>query len=275
MSLVNQFDKAVLERCGRLTIAERAKTGYYRKSDMDKAYKELYQNPRIQSRFGGGVAKMKQTPVGVFGSAGGNGSAVGDILPPRFGARPFNLGTSKGSVSMFSSDSDSETSTLPLPRSERMERMGANLSDVESQISADNSYWGGSVYPTQSEMDYDMQRDEQYDMDRQREENDSFLYDTMEVRAEDRYLEEDQNTPRRERNERQGFSIRDRTSLWSHEQSPQGVREILSGFPVSRTAPATQPFTSVLPPMTLSDLSIPEQAVPLEDAVNTQQRARI
>ena len=281
MSYLNQFDKAVEDHCGRLSVAERAKTGYYRKSDMDRAYQELYKNPRIQSRFGGGVSKMKQSPEGVFNSSLGHGSAVGDILPVRFGARRFNLGSSVGSMSMFG-DTSSEAGEVDMSddsldsRSGRFRRAGLTMADIESQISADNSYWDrDSVqmgFPTQSEFDADMEREQQYAMEREREQEDAFLYDTLEVRAEDRLI---RDVPRlRNIQDRGLMDVQMRTQLWTYRDEPQGRTELLTGLPPSRL-PTAQPYPSAMPPMTLEQMSVPQQAVPMADAINTQPRARM
>jgi hypothetical protein len=100
MSYLKPFDRAVREHCGRLTPAMTAKTGYYRKTDMTKSYQDLYKNPTIQARFGGGVSQMKDSnpdPVGL--------GSIGDVAPPLFAARRYSLAPSPTSLSMFSDDS--------------------------------------------------------------------------------------------------------------------------------------------------------------------------
>ena len=100
MSYLEPFDRKVREHCGRLTPAMTAKTGYYRKTDMTKSYQDLYKNPTIQSRFGGGVTQMKDSnpdPVGL--------GSIGDVAPPLFAARRYSLAPSPTSLSMFSDDS--------------------------------------------------------------------------------------------------------------------------------------------------------------------------
>lgn len=105
MSYLIPFDDAVDKKCGRLSMKEIARTGYYRKSDMDRSYQDLYLNPSVQTRFGAGVSKMKSNPEDVFMKSayrGAGGASIGSILPPVFGARRYNLGVSLGSMSMFS-----------------------------------------------------------------------------------------------------------------------------------------------------------------------------
>ena len=54
-----QFDDAVYKKCGHLSVAEQALTGYKSKNDMDKSYAGLYRNPRYQNEFGSGEYKIK------------------------------------------------------------------------------------------------------------------------------------------------------------------------------------------------------------------------
>ena len=96
MSNLDSFDNAVDRNCGRLSLSQRARTGYYRQSLMDRSnsIKTKYQN-------------MKKSADSVSRSSVGPMNAVGDALPPMFNSRRYNLGVSAGSVSMFS-DTESE-----------------------------------------------------------------------------------------------------------------------------------------------------------------------
>jgi hypothetical protein len=287
MSYLNTFDEAVNRKCGRLSVANIAKTGYYRQSDMDKSYKDLYLNSGIQSRFGGGVSKMKTNPEDVFmkSSVGGGMVAVGDALPPVFNARIYNLGTSIGSMSMFSQSEYGEVdmssdSLEDETRSERMRRMGGSMRDFESQISSGDSYWDVSAYgdPTRSELDYFDRQNERLEDDQEQSEYDRWLQDTTHVRAEEAMIED---VPRlrnmRRQAEYRGYADIGqgvRTAMWVYDDQPTGRREILTGLPPMHET-MTRPVALYQPPPPIRTIneSVPNQAVPSEDAINQQPRA--
>ena len=278
MSYLIPFDRAVDERCGRLSVADRAKTGYYRKSDMDKAYNELYMNPNIQSRFGGGVSKMKTNPEDVFmksamGGGTTSGGSVGDVLPPRFLARRYNLGTSVGSMSMFSQSEygevDMSADSLADGSEDRMR--GLNMADVESQISAGNAYWDNMRnFPTQSEEDFYDGEAERFNDEREQEQHERFLDDTTYVRAEDAMIAD---VPRlRNIQDRGHMDIELRTRLWTYDQRPEGREELLTGLPPVHSS--ARPVALYQPPPAIRTINeqVPNQAVPPEDAINEQPR---
>jgi len=269
MSYLDLFDAAVDKNCGRLTIQQRGKTGYYRKTDMDRAYKELYKNPTIQAKFGGGVMKMKQKAEDVFQkSFVSGGVAVGDILPPIFNSRRYNLGTSVGSMSMFSADSlDSET------RSERMGRMGFEMADFESQISEDASYWSNPFGGfTQSEMEFAEEEMINADLNADA--------DTDIVREEE-YIRERPDRSR-ELLQRRDIMIRrqEEGDVADYRQQRalnwidiEGGRQ--SFMPRTADRNVAQPYSERQPIGGIQQDGVPEQAVPAADAINQQPRARM
>jgi len=263
MSYLDTFDAAVDRNCGRLTIQQRAKTGYYRKSDMDRAYKELYKNPTIQSKFGGGVMKMKQKAEDVFQkSFVSGGVAVGDILPPIFNSRRYSLGSSVGSMSMFSYDSD-EVSTQDMLR---------GFSDYESQISENNSYWSNPVGGfTQSEIEFaEAQMINQF-------------YDDAdsEIVREEEYIT---NRPDRSRELLQRRDImerrQDEDAIAEYRQQRalnwvdiEGGRETF--MPRTADRNVAQPYSERQPIGGIQQDGVPDQAVPAADAINQQPLTRM
>jgi len=259
MSYLIPFDEAVDRKCGRLSQKEIAKTGYYRKADMSKAYNELYLNPNIQSRFGGGVSKMKKKPEDVFARSSSSTSAIGDALPPVFNARRFNLGTSVGSRNMFSETGSSEYGELDM-----------------SADSLENSYWDrSSAYDSPPHSGGTFEAWERLHDEQDIEEHERWLQDTEFVRAEDQMIAD---VPRLRNIQNQGhMNIEMRTRLWSLEQEPDDrvAREVLTGLPpVHPSARPVQVFQPAPQLQTLNE-AVPEHAVPSEDAINEQPRARI
>lgn len=268
MSYLIPFDEAVDRKCGRLSQKEIAKTGYYRKADMSKAYNELYLNPNIQSRFGGGVSKMKKKPEDVFVRSSSSSTAIGDVLPPVFNARRFNLGTSVGSRNMFSDTGSSEYGELDMS-SDSLDR-----DEYESQLSSNNSYWDrSSILTTSAQEEYLAREHERIEDEDDRVEHERWLQDTALVRAEDQMIAD---VPRLRNIQDQGhMNMALRTRLWSYEQEPHGRAELLTGLPAVH--PSARPVQVFQPAPQLQTLNeaVPENAVPPEDAINQQPRARI
>jgi len=46
------YDEYVKKHCGRMSLLEQAKTGYFRTSQFEEAYTDLYKNPEVQRKFG-------------------------------------------------------------------------------------------------------------------------------------------------------------------------------------------------------------------------------
>ena len=284
MSYLIPFDDAVDKKCGRLSMKEIARTGYYRKSDMDRSYQDLYLNPSVQTRFGVGVSKMKSNPEDVFMKSayrGAGGASIGSILPPVFGARRYNLGVSLGSMSMFSESEYGEVdmsddSLDDETRSERMRRMGGSMRDVEEFISENNSYWdNGSTrgLPTQAELDFYEGQDERLQDERERGEHERFLDDTTYVRAEDAMIA---GAPRLRNIQNQGqMDMEMRTRLWSYDQTPTTRREILTGLPPVHSSARPVALYQTPPAVRTVNELVPNEAVPPQDAINQQPRARM
>ena len=257
MSYLIPFDEAVDRKCGRLSQKEIAKTGYYRKANMRKAYNELYLNPNIQSRFGGGVSKMKSNPEDVFVQS--STVAIGDALPPLFNARRFNLGTSVGSRNMFSDTSSTEYGELDM-----------------SADSLENSYWDrSSAFDSPAHSGGTLEAWERLQDEQDIEEHERWLQDTALERAEDQMIAD---VPRLRNIQDQGhMNIALRTRLWSLEQEPgdRVAREVLTGLP--DVHPSARPVQVFQPGPQLQTLNeaVPEHAVPPEDAINQQPRTRI
>ncbi len=81
---IAEFDKKVLKSCGRTTLREQALTGYHSYGSMDQSYNQLYKDPTIQRKFGGGYSNDEPR---VFLHS----NQIGAYIPPIFGDRQVRL----------------------------------------------------------------------------------------------------------------------------------------------------------------------------------------
>jgi hypothetical protein len=50
--MMSAFDEAVKRKCGRLSLEQQARTGFYSKKVQEDSFYDLYKNPAIQEKFG-------------------------------------------------------------------------------------------------------------------------------------------------------------------------------------------------------------------------------
>jgi len=65
------FDNAVYQKCGHLSMEEQAATGYKRRADMENSFIKMYSDPKYQREIGSGQYKIKnpkQLPIVFRGS---------------------------------------------------------------------------------------------------------------------------------------------------------------------------------------------------------------
>lgn len=84
--MMSAFDEAVKRKCGRLSLEQQARTGFYSKKEQEDSFFDLYKDPAIQEKFGVrdlALSNIKPDRLAVHG--GGVGALDTEV---RFGFVP-------------------------------------------------------------------------------------------------------------------------------------------------------------------------------------------